>query len=177
MVAHGSRKEEANRQVFGLVEKLRNYFQTDMFEAAFMELASPSIDEGIRALVKKGLMSWSRFRFFFSGDALFQGRSPHHRKDAQRRGQGHKFQDARPVGGCIRPFRDWFRRCFMKRRPASSSLSRWRLRRSKTGSMEIIENCLNNEDIPLSRKPVIKRVVHTTGDFDFLRNMVFTIRP
>ncbi|OGV97560.1 MAG: hypothetical protein A2Z59_05315 [Nitrospinae bacterium RIFCSPLOWO2_02_39_17] len=40
--------------------------------------------------------------------------------------------------------------------------------------MEIIENYIGNNNIPIEQKPVIKRVIHTTGDLDFLKNMVFS---
>ena len=40
-------------------------------------------------------------------------------------------------------------------------------------SMEMIENFLYGDHVPEDQKPVIKRVIHTTGDFDFMRNMVF----
>ncbi len=39
--------------------------------------------------------------------------------------------------------------------------------------MEIIENYLNGNDIPEDQKPVIKRVIHATGDLDFLKSMAF----
>lgn len=173
VVAHGSRKEEANRQVFGLVEKLRNYFQTDMFEAAFMELASPSIDEGIRALVKKGVDELVAFPFF-----LFRGM--HSSKDVPRIiektlkdvGKDINFKMLGPLGmhpaisGLVQEMLYEEAACQFEFKQVAPS-------KIEDRSMEIIENCLNNEDIPLSRKPVIKRVVHTTGDFDFLRNMVF----
>ncbi len=38
---------------------------------------------------------------------------------------------------------------------------------------EHIEKSLNGYKIPSDQKPIVKRVIHTTGDFDFLKNMVF----
>src|SRR3989337_1844238 len=40
-------------------------------------------------------------------------------------------------------------------------------------SMEMIENFLYGDHVPEDQKPVIKRGIHTTGDFDFMRSMVF----
>ena len=40
-------------------------------------------------------------------------------------------------------------------------------------SMEIIENYLDEHIIPPDQKPIVKRVIHTTGDFDFLDSMIF----
>jgi len=71
VIAHGSRKDEANQQVFTLVRRLRDYFQSEMFETAFMELASPSIKEGIMTLIKKGMDELIVSPFFlFTGVTL-----------------------------------------------------------------------------------------------------------
>ncbi|MCK4847239.1 MAG: precorrin-8X methylmutase, partial [Deltaproteobacteria bacterium] len=40
-------------------------------------------------------------------------------------------------------------------------------------SMEIIEASLGNSDIAPEERPIIKRAIHTTGDFEFLHSMVF----
>ncbi len=41
-------------------------------------------------------------------------------------------------------------------------------------SMEIIEAELGDTKIDSEQKPVIKRVIHTTADFDYLENLVFS---
>lgn len=46
LIAHGSRQEEANADLFHLVEKLRRRNLYGFVEASFLELAEPNIDEG-----------------------------------------------------------------------------------------------------------------------------------
>lgn len=58
LVAHGSRKASSNDAVEQLTAKLRDKLLASEFseiEHAFLELATPSIPEGIARLVKKGV--------------------------------------------------------------------------------------------------------------------------
>ena len=57
LVAHGSRVESSNNAVVELVTKLRPQLAEYGFDAithAFLELTTPTIQEGIQALVGKG---------------------------------------------------------------------------------------------------------------------------
>jgi sirohydrochlorin ferrochelatase len=56
LIAHGSRREASNREVVAVVERLRG-MQSGRFssiEAAFLELAEPSIEEGLEVLAGRG---------------------------------------------------------------------------------------------------------------------------
>jgi len=46
LIAHGSREEAANSDLFHFVEQFRAEGRYGVVEAAFLELASPTIDEG-----------------------------------------------------------------------------------------------------------------------------------
>lgn len=55
LVAHGSRREQSNDEVRALVRHLRQLGQNyGMIECAFLELAEPSIADGLRGLVVAG---------------------------------------------------------------------------------------------------------------------------
>lgn len=41
-------------------------------------------------------------------------------------------------------------------------------------SFEIITEILGNREFPLEEEPVIKRVIHTTADFDYAENLIFS---
>lgn len=174
VIAHGSRRDEANQQVFTLVKRLRDYFQTDMFEGAFMEIASPSIKDGIKKLSEKGVEELIVSPFF-----LFTGM--HYSKDVpalireaiEEIDERIGFKMLKPVG--MHPeifdllkdilYEDIADQLEFKHLPPSMIEDR---------SMDIIENYIGNNNVPADQKPVIKRVIHTTGDFDFLKNMVFS---
>ncbi len=56
LVAHGSRRQQSNDEVLALADKLRGTADTryDVVEAAFLELAMPSIPDGIARCVDAG---------------------------------------------------------------------------------------------------------------------------
>lgn len=174
VIAHGSRRDEANQQVFTLVNRLRDYFQTDMFEGAFMEIASPSIKEGIKTLFEKGAEELIVSPFF-----LFIGM--HYSKDVpalireaiEEIDKGITFKMLKPVGMHPNVF-DLLNDILYE--DAADCLEFKRLHPSmiEDKSMEIIEKYIGSNNIPAEQKPVVKRVIHTTGDFDFLRSMVFS---
>ncbi|MFT5112647.1 MAG: sirohydrochlorin ferrochelatase [Parasphingorhabdus sp.] len=56
VVAHGSRREASNREVMQLTGRLEAIAKDyDQVKFAFLELAEPSIPEGLRGLVKSGI--------------------------------------------------------------------------------------------------------------------------
>ncbi len=54
LIAHGSREEESNQALFLLLEKFRTENPDKNVFGAFLELASPSIPEGIELCVVSG---------------------------------------------------------------------------------------------------------------------------
>ncbi len=173
VVAHGSRKAGANERVFGVVERLRNFFRTELFEAAFMELASPPIDEGVKRLVKKGVDELVVFPFF-----LFNGM--HSSRDVPRIvretldeiNSGVRFKMLGPLG--MHPaISGLVEEIFLEEAAGSIEFERVAPSMIESRSMEIIEAYFAGREVPGHHRAVVKRVIHTTGDFDFLRTMVF----
>lgn len=68
VVAHGSRREASNDEVRKLVEliSIRSGIRFKMVMPAFLELASPSIPEGIELCIKKGATEVVVFPYFLS---------------------------------------------------------------------------------------------------------------
>ncbi|MBI3582833.1 MAG: precorrin-8X methylmutase [Nitrospinae bacterium] len=174
VIAHGSRRDEANQQVLTLVKRLRDYFQTDMFEGAFMELASPSIKDGIKTLSEKGIEELIVSPFFLFIGMHYSKDVPALIREAIEEIDGRiGFKMLKPVG--MHPeifdllkdilYEDIADQLEFKHLPPSLIEDR---------SMDIIENYIGNNNIPADQKPVIKRVIHTTGDFDFLKSMIFS---
>ena len=54
LIAHGSRQNQANRELFKLVEKFRKAYPKRRIEGCFLEIASPSIPVGIQICIDKG---------------------------------------------------------------------------------------------------------------------------
>lgn len=54
LVAHGSRRAESNQEVMTLAERIAPNFPDAEVSAAFLELAEPSIPEGLQAAIDAG---------------------------------------------------------------------------------------------------------------------------
>src|SRR5438270_13627409 len=54
LIAHGSRQDEANADLFQVVAELRRRRPRVIVEAAFLELAGPAIEQGAATCVARG---------------------------------------------------------------------------------------------------------------------------
>jgi sirohydrochlorin ferrochelatase len=68
IIAHGSRRQASNEEVIALAEQLRAHQQKDydLVEAAFLELAVPSIPEGVSQCVRQGANEIIVFPYFLN---------------------------------------------------------------------------------------------------------------
>lgn len=66
LIAHGSRNREANDAVIALAERLKVLLGTGLVEAGFLELAKPSMTEGINILAAKGMEELVVYPFFLA---------------------------------------------------------------------------------------------------------------
>jgi precorrin-8X/cobalt-precorrin-8 methylmutase len=174
IIAHGSRREEANARVYELIAQLKNYFQTDIFEPAFMELAKPSIKDGINALAARDVDEIVAFPFF-----LFKGM--HYSKDVPaiidkavaKLDKAVKITMMDPVGMHPQVF-DLVQEMLYDKVIDQCEFTTVEPTKIEDKSMEIIERTIERAEMPEEERPVVKRVIHTTGDFDFLKSMVFS---
>ena len=68
IVAHGSRRESSNEEVRQLAEKIRSMpdLSVDEVVTAFLELAEPSIPEGLEACIQRGADEVLVFPYFLA---------------------------------------------------------------------------------------------------------------
>jgi sirohydrochlorin ferrochelatase len=68
IVAHGSRREASNEEVRKLAEKIRSTpgLSVDEVATAFLELAEPSIPEGLEACIQRGADEVLVFPYFLA---------------------------------------------------------------------------------------------------------------
>jgi sirohydrochlorin ferrochelatase len=69
LIAHGSRREEANLDLVDLADALRARAIFPIVEIAYLELAQPTILEGGRACVEQGAGRVSLLPYFLSAGA------------------------------------------------------------------------------------------------------------
>ncbi len=56
IIAHGSREKEANEAFFEFLERFRKAYPHRLVEGAFLELAKPSIPQGIENCIARGVL-------------------------------------------------------------------------------------------------------------------------
>jgi sirohydrochlorin ferrochelatase len=68
LVAHGSRRPESNAEVVALAEQLREdaSVKAEIIHAAFLDMAQPTIPEGIDACVREGASSITLLPYFLN---------------------------------------------------------------------------------------------------------------
>ncbi len=68
MIAHGSRREEANTEFIALVERVRNTasWTYEFIEHCFLEIASPSLTEAVDHAIERGARDISVFPYFLN---------------------------------------------------------------------------------------------------------------
>jgi sirohydrochlorin ferrochelatase len=68
LVAHGSRRQESNNEVFALADLLRRSesIQMDIVHTAFLDVAKPSIPEGIAACIRDGARTITLIPYFLN---------------------------------------------------------------------------------------------------------------
>jgi sirohydrochlorin ferrochelatase len=68
LVAHGSRRQQSNNEVTGLADKLRDSCHDDyqIVHSGFLELASPSIPEGIENCINDGAVRITILPYFLN---------------------------------------------------------------------------------------------------------------
>ena len=67
LVAHGSRREASNEEIRALIERMRGVATTfDDLACAFLELAEPSIADGLRQAIARGATEVVVLPYFLS---------------------------------------------------------------------------------------------------------------
>ncbi|MEW4529614.1 CbiX/SirB N-terminal domain-containing protein [Maioricimonas sp. JC845] len=69
LIAHGSRRAEANRDLVHVQRELQARCPDDVVEIAYLELATPTIPEGARRCVDAGVSEVRMLPYFLSAGA------------------------------------------------------------------------------------------------------------
>lgn len=69
LIAHGSRRSEANADLIHMAESLRRQVTGEIVELAYLELAPPDIPTGLQTCVQQGATSIRILPYFLSAGA------------------------------------------------------------------------------------------------------------
>ena len=69
LIAHGSRRSEANQDLVRIAEQLRPRVAEEIVEIAYLELAEPTIPQGLARCVEQGATTVRMLPYFLSAGA------------------------------------------------------------------------------------------------------------
>jgi sirohydrochlorin ferrochelatase len=98
LIAHGSRNAEANDDLFALAEELRRAGPYAIVEAAFLELAEPTIDAASRRCVSQGAERVILLPYFLSAGVHARRDLQEHRDRLAAQFAAIDFVLAEPIG-------------------------------------------------------------------------------
>lgn len=98
LIAHGSRRAEANDDLALLAEQLRGTGLYDLVETAYLELATPDIPTGAATCVAAGATQVRMLPYFLSAGTHVAEDLDRHRRDLAQRYPGTEFVLCRPLG-------------------------------------------------------------------------------
>lgn len=99
LIAHGSRRKEANDELLRVAETLRQRRPEVIVEPAYLELAEPSIPEGARRCVDRGATRVQLLPYFLSPGVHVTEDLEQHRADFEQAYPDVVFTVCRPLGG------------------------------------------------------------------------------
>lgn len=198
IVGHGSHKEEANEVLFDIVASLKLRLGVNLIEPAFFSIAQPDLLTSIDRLVAMGCSSILIHPFF-----LFRGNHtsrdiPRILGESKLKYPKLKICLQDPLGLDPRLV-DILEEKILLGRPQTTdprpqqdnslgmdyeSLSvdihkeeglprTYDPKKIEMQSMEIIKRSLSGYSISEEHLPIVSRVIHATGDFDFVRTLKF----
>jgi sirohydrochlorin ferrochelatase len=98
LIAHGSREEEANADLYHAVEAMRRHGRYAVVEAAFLELARPTIPEGVARCVEEGARCVILLPYFLSAGVHVRRDLAGLRQTFAETHPGVEFRLAEPMG-------------------------------------------------------------------------------
>ena len=98
LIAHGSRREEANADLKHLAQELRATLEFEIVGSAYLELAQPGIEEGAATCVGQGAERVVLLPYFLSEGVHVQQDLSAMRARLEARFPGVEFRLAEPLG-------------------------------------------------------------------------------
>lgn len=170
LLGHGSNLEDANESLHEVARLIRTEKDCYIVEPAFLSLARPSIMEGIDLCVKEGAKRIVVIPYFLYMGAHVRRDIPHQIEEAR---QGHPGIDI-ILGNHLDVHRKLIdiviERVEEKIEPTLPiDDPKW----IENKSFEIIDNYILRYNLQEDERLIVRRVIHSTADFEFARGLVF----
>ncbi len=168
LAGHGSPKKDANSLELiakMLHEKIHPQCTEQCVRVSYMEFAEPGIPQAIDNCVNDGAEKVIIHPYFLSSGVHVTKDIPEMIDAARKRHPDCEFVYTEPLG-----FHNKMAELVLERINAASGL---RPQEIEDRSFEIIADEADLSDVPDEQKPVMKRVIHTTADFEFKSSLEF----
>ncbi len=168
LAGHGSPKKDANSLELiakMLHEKIHPECTDQCVRVAYMEFAEPNIPQGIDNCVKDGADKVIIHPFFLSNGVHVTKDIPGMIDEARERHPGCEFIYTEPLG-----IHNKMIELVVERINAATGLKPQEI---EERSFEIIADETDLSDVPDEQKPIMKRVIHTTADFEYKSSLEF----
>ena len=168
IAGHGSPKDEANN-LEHVAELLHEMMHPgcggDCVRVAYLKFATPGIMEAITSCVRDGAKKVILHPYFLTGGAHVSKDIPDIIRESGEKYPGVEFICTQPLG-----VHNKIAGVALERIEAAAGFTPDEIEKK---SFEIISGEVDLSDLPEERLPVVKRVIHTTADFEFKRSLVF----
>ena len=168
IAGHGSPKKDANNieQVAGLLHNMIHpACNDDCVRVAYLQFAEPDIAEAISSCVDDGAKKVIVHPYFLSSGIHVTSDIPEIIDEAKKKYPGVEFVFTEPLG-----VHNKMAQVVLERINSAAGLKPDEIEKR---SFEIISDEIDLGDVPEERHPVVKRVIHTTADFEFKSSLVF----
>ena len=98
LIAHGSRNAEANAEILRLAQRIAK--QVPLTSAAFLELASPTLEEALEELIAAGATQIVIFPYFLAAGSHVVRDIPHRINQAKTKHPRIDFKILPHLGAC-----------------------------------------------------------------------------
>ncbi len=168
IAGHGSPKKDANNieQVAALLHNMMHPgCSDDCVRVAYLQFEQPDIMEAIKSCVRDRAKKVIIHPYFLSRGMHVTSDIPAIINDAKGKYPGVEFIYTEPLG-----IHNKMAEVVLERIKTASGLKPYEIEQR---SFELISGEIDLSDIPEERHPIVKRVIHTTADFEFKSSLVF----
>ena len=168
IAGHGSPKQDANNLeniAHLLHDMIHPGCSEECVKVAYLQFVKPDIMEALTSCVGDGATKIIIHPYFLSSGMHVTSDIPEIIKEASGRYPDVEFIYTEPLG-----IHNKMAEVVRERIDAASGL---RPEEIEKKSFEIISSEIDLNDVPEERQPIVKRVIHTTADFEFKNSLVF----
>lgn len=175
LLGHGSPRPEANESLVRTASLIKMAGGYEMVTAAFMEFGKPDIQTGARLCIENGAEKIIFMPYFLYMGAHVSKDLPAEMEEARRRYPNIEMIMTGPLGEDPKLAELAVKRISQAVTAGHATVSKnFPPEGIEKESFRIIDEVMKNYDLGKMEYPIIRRVIHTTTDFDYATSMVFS---